>query len=543
MVENKADLLDEDNREKTQDLEEFAERNGFCGYFRTSAKTGLNINESVEFLIDEIIQRMEFFEEWRNQVFSSEKKSDSLEPEKNNEISKETKNKDNKSKNNKNCSFKDHQDIEAKGYCLQCQVYLCKECLDYHKGLFDNHQINSLDTLTGQIFTGFCQEKNHNIKLEYYCKTHNQLCCGLCICKMKGIGNGQHNDCDVCLIKDIKEEKQNMLKDNIETLEEFSNELKESIKDLRLIFKKVTKNKEQLRAEVQEIFKKIRTELNERENKLLLEVDTYFDNNYCNEDLINKCNKLESSLKKGKLIEKGWEDDNKLNKLINDCINIENNLKDINSIKEYIIKYNENKKFNFHFNNDVNNFIIDTKNFGCLSNFDSLIIKNQNDFDKFNNLIENDKISNNMNLLYRSSRDGFDYINIVNKVNNKSNLIFLYLTGKDRVFGAYIEVKLENIDLNGTRKYYKDENAFAFSINNNKKYKILEPKNAIGFDKEKYILIGNNNNENGFYYYKNVIYDELLINETKIYDFSKNCELTEGFGKLNELEIFEIIIS
>ena len=148
-----------------------------------------------------------------------------------------------------------------------------------------------------------------------------------------------------------------------------------------------------------------------------------------------------------------------------------------------------------------------------------------------------------MNLLYRSSQDGFDYLSIGNKINNKSNLIFLYLTGKDRIFGAYIENKLEKIDLNGERKYYKDENAFAFSINNNKKYKILEPKNAIGFDKEKYILIGNNNNENGFYYYKNVIYDELLINETKIYDFPKNCELTEGFGNLIELEIFEIIFS
>ena len=128
-------------------MEEFAERNGFCGCFRTSAKTGLNINGSVDFLIDDIIQRMESMEESRNEVFSSERKKVSLESEKNIETSKETKNKDNKSKNNKKCSFKDHQEIEAKGYCLQCQVYLCEECLDYHKGLFESHQINSLDSL------------------------------------------------------------------------------------------------------------------------------------------------------------------------------------------------------------------------------------------------------------------------------------------------------------------------------------------------------------------------------------------------------------
>ena len=67
-------------------MEEFAERNGFCGCFRTSAKTGLNINESVDFLIDDIIQRMESMEESRNEVFSSERKNVSLESEKNNDI-------------------------------------------------------------------------------------------------------------------------------------------------------------------------------------------------------------------------------------------------------------------------------------------------------------------------------------------------------------------------------------------------------------------------------------------------------------------------
>ena len=91
-----------------------------------------------------------------------------------------------------------------------------------------------------------------------------------------------------------------------------------------------------------------------------------------------------------------------------------------------------------------------------------------------------------------------------------------------------------------TNTDYKDENAFSFSLNNNKIYKILSPGCAIGIDSTYYILIGNNGNNNGFYYYKNVIYDEYLINRAKIYDFSKNGELTEGSGKLLELEIFQI---
>jgi len=445
--------------------------------------------------------------------------------------------------NKKICSFKDHNGIEAISYCYKCQIYLCNKCLNYHKGLFDNHPVYNIDKMKEENFTGFCKEENHNIKLEYFCKNHNQLCCCFCISKLKGKGNGKHNNCDICFIEDIKEEKSNKLKENIKYLEELSNKLEESIKNLKIIFEKITENKEKIKLEIQKIFTNIRTELNEREDILLLKVDQYFDNNYFNEDIIKKSdklpNKIKISLERGKLIEGEWKDNNKLNILLNDCINIENNLKDINVINESINKYNKNDKRNIQFYAETDNLIKKIKNYGCLSNFDSLILKNEDDINKFYKIFENDEMINNMNLLYRSSRDGFNYLSIVNKINNKSNLIFLYLTGKDRIFGGFIQTKLENINLNGSRKYYKDENAFVFSLNHNKKYKILVPQNAIAFDSTYFILIGNNGNGNGFYYYQNVIYDKELINVTKIYEFSKNSELTEGLGQLTELEIFE----
>ena len=95
--------------------------------------------------------------------------------------------------------------------------------------------------------------------------------------------------------------------------------------------------------------------------------------------------------------------------------------------------------------------------------------------------------------------------------------------------------------MNGSRKYYKDENAFAFSLNHNKKYKILVPKNSIGIDSTYYILIGNSGHGNGFYHHQNTIYDKDLINGEKIYNFEKNSELTEGSENLLEFEIFEVI--
>ena len=490
--------MEKDSEEDNQEFEAFANNNGFVGCFRTSAKEGKNINEALNYLISNIITRMENMESKDKKAFNSKREIIILDDSKRQIIAKEERKikKEELNDNTIKCSNKEHEDKEAINYCYNCQTYLCDDCSDFHEGLLKNHIICSIDEINKESFTGLCKENNHNIKLEYYCKTHNKLCCGLCICKIKGNGNGEHNDCDICLIKDIKEE-------------------------------------------IKSIFEKIRTEINNRENILTSETDKYFDDNYFNEGIIKKIDQIKSLLENVESIDDDWEDDDKLNEIIDNCINIENNVKDINTIKAKMEKYIKNgNKFNVQINYNIDNFINKIKKFGYI--FDSTILKEQNNIKKFNELIDDDKITNNLNLLYRSSRDEFNYLNIINAINNKSNLIFLYLTENDRIFGAYIKTKLENIDINGSKKYYKDEDAFVFSINNNKKYKILIPEYAISFDNKNYILIGNNDNDNGFYYSDNIINDKQLINGDKIYDFSENSELTAGSGKLIELEIFEI---
>ena len=62
LIENKRDLVKKKKKEKEQDmeiLEKFAKDNGFIGSFRTSAKTGKKVSEAMEFLINNIINRME----------------------------------------------------------------------------------------------------------------------------------------------------------------------------------------------------------------------------------------------------------------------------------------------------------------------------------------------------------------------------------------------------------------------------------------------------------------------------------------------------
>ena len=79
-----------------------------------------------------------------------------------------------------------------------------------------------------EIFLDKCKVENHNYKLEFYCKDHNNLCCLACICKIKVERYGQHSGCDTSHINDIKDEIRNKLKENINYLEELYKQIEKS---------------------------------------------------------------------------------------------------------------------------------------------------------------------------------------------------------------------------------------------------------------------------------------------------------------------------
>jgi len=267
------------------------------------------------------------------------------------------------------CFSEEHKDIMAIKYCPECKIYMCNKCEGIHSSFFKNH--NSFPFKNeDEIFTGLCKEKNHNNKLEYFCKTHNQLCCVSCLCKLNEKGEGQHKDCDVCYIEKIKEEKKNKLKENIKYLEDLQNEFNENMKELKDIFLNIEKDKEKLKIDIQKIFTRIRNAVNEREDKLLLEIDDLYNTKFFNEDIIKNGEKLPKqiklSLEKGKLIDKEW-DNNNLYSYINDCINIENHIKNINKIKESINNCDINNKMYIEFypkENQLNHFLESIKLFG-----------------------------------------------------------------------------------------------------------------------------------------------------------------------------------
>ena len=451
---------------------------------------------------------------------------------------------------NEKCSFIEHNQLDAFYYCKECKVYMCNKCSTHHKGLCKNHQQLNLSKDYEYIYIDICKEENHNLQFEYYCKNHNILCCGLCIAKLKGKGKGQHKDCEIIFLEDIKEEKKNKLKKNILYLEELSKELDNYIKELKNIFDKINNKKEELKLNIQKIFTKLRNALNEREEKLLSEVDNKYNNIFCDENIIKDGEKLPEkikiSLEKAESINNEWNDTNKLGQIVYECINIENNINQLKIINKNIKKCssNKDKDIKFYYYKQIDDFILNINNFGDISEknnlleVDTSILRNKDDLKKFYDLLPNNIKINEIKLLYRATKDGLNFQNIVDKINNKSNLIFLYCTGNTRIFGTFIKTKLENIE---HHKSFKDENAFVFSLNNKKIYKILNPENAIMFYNDNNIIgIGNSRQWNGFYFESKTINDKGLLNEPKIYEFQKNNELTGTLNSFIELEIFEI---
>ena len=59
LVENKIDLVEEDVVKEETEIKSFAEENKFVGFFRTSVKMGIGVDECMEFLITNIIERIE----------------------------------------------------------------------------------------------------------------------------------------------------------------------------------------------------------------------------------------------------------------------------------------------------------------------------------------------------------------------------------------------------------------------------------------------------------------------------------------------------
>ena len=370
------------------------------------------------------------------------------------------------------CSRENHKEIEAILFCSDCKIFICSKCEKYHSELFFNHsQIKIVKKNNQDFFTGICPEKNHLNELKFFCRNHNKLCCITCISKIKNKDIGQHSDCKICFIEDIEDEKKKQLENNLKLLEDLSNNLEKSLNELKLSVNKINENKEIIKKNIQQIFTKIRNEINNKEDKLLEEVDKKYDEIFLDENTIKIAEKLplkiSLSLEKGKLINKEWNKYKK-NILINDCLNIENNIITINKIKDKIQNNNNLEniiEFNYE-NNEINNLIEKISNLGkIIDNNNKILFESKIEFDQ---KLVKDWLNNKnfkAELLFRKTRDGSKPKDFHERCDNKGITITFIETEKGYKFGGYTELQW-----NSKGKFQKDKSTFIFSFNNREKY-------------------------------------------------------------------------
>ena len=417
---------------------------------------------------------------------------------------------------------------------------MCNKCEKCHIKLFNSHITYNIENLIGELFTEFCQEQNHRQKLQFFCKNHNILCCAVCISKIARNEIGKHKDCEICLIEDIKEVKKEKLASNLKYLEEISNTFEESINNLKESFDKIIEKKEQLKLNIQKIFTKIRNELNKREDQLILEIDKKFDELYCDEKIFKDkdriINKIKLLLEKCKKIE-----DENLISYINDCVNIENNIKEINQYNDKINKFKKASKIDIKLiesEEQLNLFVENIKKFGKIgdfSNFGSSILK-KDDINKIEaiinwikqktnkNQIEFQKIFD-MNINGSSSKDFHNYCD------NKGPTLTIIKTTKNKIFGGFTPLDWNN---NGYNKYDKDNQTFIFSLDLIKKYDLIDKnKTAIYCNSQYGPYFGGRD----FSIENNMKKGETYANSATNFITNNNLDLTGGKGNN---EVFEI---
>ena len=88
LIRNKVDLLEnENNNDDEEKMKEFCEAHSFLRCFKTSAKTGTNIDESMNFLISTIIDKIEKLVESGSNPFTNDRQSIVINPTKHTEKS------------------------------------------------------------------------------------------------------------------------------------------------------------------------------------------------------------------------------------------------------------------------------------------------------------------------------------------------------------------------------------------------------------------------------------------------------------------------
>ena len=224
---------------------------------------------------------------------------------------------------------------------------------------------------------------------------------------------------------------------------------------------------------------------------------------------------------------KNNEFDNEIKYLKNENIQIKNELKNIN---EYISNQKKEKE----------------EEEEKIKDFDkSKIIKNKEEKYKLKEWISTNGNIKKINLIYRATEDGDTVKEFFSNCGEKGPTLSLIKTKKGRIFGGFSKAEWTN--KKGVVRLY-DNNAFLFSLDNMKKYKILKPELALYcFPEYDCLVYGNNQDAKGLFLHNNFLKFEnqgTENNSSRVYDVTSDyCLSNEEHFSVEEVEVYQIIFN
>ena len=162
---------------------------------------------------------------------------------------------------------------EAKGFCQQCGMFICNECIKSHKRMrtFTSHEVILLDGSNQGKVRAFVREKthitkctNHEEPLTMYCFQCDRLVC--CQCKVE---DHKEHDCKVCSLAAPIAKKSVLQK--LHPLREVGASLMHAVEDIQNNKLELEAQRDSVTNAIKISFKELHDILDKREQELLEE--------------------------------------------------------------------------------------------------------------------------------------------------------------------------------------------------------------------------------------------------------------------------------
>ena len=151
--------------------------------------------------------------------------------------------------------------------CVDCELYLCKVCHEYHKSENNTHDIVSLRLLTRDEAAGqptrkvlYCPNHQKN-ELDYYCKTCDKIVCLYCTVKDHV---GHTHD----IVEKTASEHRNVLRKIIAPVDEMIENLSKAEANIVSTQEKITEKATEIDQEIDKCYYEQLKELNKRHQQL-----------------------------------------------------------------------------------------------------------------------------------------------------------------------------------------------------------------------------------------------------------------------------------